>query len=68
MVVDDRFDYDELRIYAIGLVEGIEITVIYTDLEDDKRRSFPHGGQNAMNDATTGKTSEPKRHTKAAML
>jgi len=38
VVVDDRFDYDELRIYAIGLVEGIEITVIYTDLEDDKRR------------------------------
>jgi uncharacterized DUF497 family protein len=36
--VDDRFDYEELRIYAIGLVEGIEITVIYTDLEDDKRR------------------------------
>lgn len=35
---DDRFDYDELRLYAIGVVEGIEITVIYTDLEDGKRR------------------------------
>jgi uncharacterized DUF497 family protein len=36
--VDDRFDYDEVRIYAIGLVDGLEITVIYTDLEDGKRR------------------------------
>ena len=25
--VDDRFDYGELRIYAIGLVNGLEITV-----------------------------------------
>ena len=28
---DDRYDYGEVRIYAIGLVNGIEITVIYTD-------------------------------------
>jgi uncharacterized protein len=26
---DDRFEYGEVRIYAIGLVNGIEITVIY---------------------------------------
>lgn len=36
--VDDRFDYGETRIYAIGLVEGVEITVIYTDMTDNKRR------------------------------
>jgi hypothetical protein len=35
---DDRFDYGETRIYAIGLVNGIEITVIYTDTDNDERR------------------------------
>jgi hypothetical protein len=36
--VDDRFDYGEIRVYAIGLVNGLEITVIYTDRENDERR------------------------------
>ena len=36
--VDDRFDYGEVRVYAIGLVNGIEITVIYTDRGNDERR------------------------------
>jgi len=36
--VDDRFDYGEVRIYAIGLVDGIEITAVYTDCENDERR------------------------------
>ena len=36
--VDDRFDYGERRVYAIGLVNGLEITVIYTDARDDERR------------------------------
>jgi uncharacterized protein len=46
--VDDRFDYGETRIYAIGLVNGIEITVVYTDREKEERhlisawRSEPH--------------------------
>ncbi len=46
--VDDRFEYGEIRVYAIGLVNGVEITVIYTDLEDDERhiisawRAEPH--------------------------
>ena len=46
--VDDRFDYGEPRIYAIGLVNGVEVTVIYTDRKDGKRylisawRSEPH--------------------------
>jgi uncharacterized DUF497 family protein len=34
---DDRYDYGEVRIYAIGLVNGIEITVIYTDRDRDER-------------------------------
>ena len=36
--VDNRFNYGETRVYAIGLVEGLEITVIYTDRENDERR------------------------------
>lgn len=36
--VDDRFDYGEPRVYAIGLVNGLEITVIYTDRRDGERR------------------------------
>ena len=36
--VDDRFDYDEVRVYAIGLVNGLEITVVYTDENDEERR------------------------------
>jgi hypothetical protein len=35
--VDDRFEYGEIRVYAVGLVNGIEITVIYTDRDDDER-------------------------------
>jgi uncharacterized protein len=35
---DDRFDYGEIRIYSIGLVNGLEITVIYTDRDNDERR------------------------------
>jgi uncharacterized DUF497 family protein len=36
--IDDRFDYGEIRVYAIGLVNGLEITVVYTDENDDERR------------------------------
>jgi len=36
--VDDRFDYGETRVYAIGLVNGLEITVIYVDQTNDERR------------------------------
>ena len=36
--VDDRFDYGERRIYAIGVVNGLEITVIYTDCAEGERR------------------------------
>jgi uncharacterized protein len=46
--VDDRFDYGEVRVYAISVVNGIEITVIYTDRDKEERhlisawRSEPH--------------------------
>ena len=36
--VDDRFDYGESRIYAIGVVDGLEITLIYTDVSETERR------------------------------
>jgi uncharacterized protein len=36
--IDDRFDYGETRVYAIGLVNGLEITVVYTDRSDGERR------------------------------
>ena len=35
---DNRFDYGEIRVYAIGLLNGIEITVIYTDRDNNERR------------------------------
>ena len=36
--VDDRFDYGETRVYAIGVANGLEVTVIYTDISESKRR------------------------------
>ena len=36
--VDDRFDYGEVRVYAIGLVNGVEVAVVYTDREPDELR------------------------------
>ena len=36
--VDDRFDYGETRVYAIGMVNGLEITVIYSDVSETERR------------------------------
>jgi uncharacterized DUF497 family protein len=36
--VDDRFDYAETRIYAIGAVDGLEITLIYTYVSETERR------------------------------
>ena len=35
---DDRFNYGEDRIYAIGLVNGLELTVIYADRETNNER------------------------------
>ena len=36
--IDDRYDYGEIRVYAIGLVNGLEITVVYSDRSEDERR------------------------------
>ena len=36
--VDDRFDYGEVRVYAIGIVNDLEITVIYTEVSETERR------------------------------
>jgi hypothetical protein len=36
--VDDRFDYGEIRVYAIGVVNGVEITVVYPDISETERR------------------------------
>lgn len=36
--IDDRFDYGEIRIYAIGLVNAVEVTVVYTERGNDERR------------------------------
>jgi uncharacterized protein len=35
---DDRFDCGEIRVYAIGVVNGLEITLIYTDTMETERR------------------------------
>jgi hypothetical protein len=35
---DDRYDYGETRVYAIGMVNGIELTVIYSDRPANERR------------------------------
>jgi len=36
-IQDRRHDYGESRIVAIGLADGLELTVIYTDRKDSKR-------------------------------
>jgi len=36
--IDDRFDYGEIRVYALGLVNGLEVTVVYSERENDERR------------------------------
>jgi uncharacterized DUF497 family protein len=36
--MDDRFEYGEIRAYAIGIANGFEVTVIYTDVSASERR------------------------------
>jgi len=36
--IDDRFDYGEERIYAIGVVDGREVAVIYVEDQGEERR------------------------------
>lgn len=46
--VDGSLRLRRIRVYAVGLVNGVEITVIYTNRDDDKRhmicawRAEPH--------------------------
>jgi hypothetical protein len=62
--IDDRFDYNEVRVYAIGIVNGIEITVISIQTKMMKRGElFRRGDRNPMRDASTGKRSRVKRGT-----
>ena len=35
---DDRYDYGEVRVYAVGLMNGLEVTVIYTDVSETQHR------------------------------
>ncbi len=35
--IDDRVDYGETRMVAIGLLDGIEITLVYTDRGEVRR-------------------------------
>ncbi|MGH9581846.1 MAG: BrnA antitoxin family protein [Bryobacteraceae bacterium] len=55
--IDDRFDYGETRIYAIGLVNGFEITVI-RKLAMSKDASSRRGGRNRTKGAASGKASQ----------
>jgi uncharacterized protein len=36
--IDGRFDYGETRIKAVGLLEGVEITVIYVEIDEETYR------------------------------
>jgi uncharacterized DUF497 family protein len=36
--VDDRFDYGEIRVYAVRIVNDLEVTVVYTDVSETERR------------------------------
>jgi len=36
--VDDRYEYGEVRMYAVGIASGMEIAVIYTDVSPAERR------------------------------
>jgi hypothetical protein len=36
--IDDRFDYGETRVQAIGLIERQEVFLVYVDEDDDVRR------------------------------
>ena len=36
--VDDSYDYGEIRVYAVGIVGDLEITVIYTEISATERR------------------------------
>ncbi len=47
VVVDDRFDYDETRYFALGLLFGRVVAVSYTETDEIRRIiSVRKGGKN----------------------
>ncbi len=36
--MDNRFEYGEIRVYAIGIANGLEIALLYTDVTETERR------------------------------
>jgi uncharacterized protein (DUF4415 family)/uncharacterized DUF497 family protein len=60
---DDRYHYGEVRIHAIGLVNGVEITVIYTIVTATSATSYRPGGRNLMSDDISGTISKTKPKT-----
>ncbi len=36
--IDDRYDYGEIRIRAIGLIENVEVFVVFAEEGSDERR------------------------------
>jgi hypothetical protein len=47
----------ERLVYAIGVVNGLEITVIYTDRNEDESASSPRGGRSRTKGVNIGETS-----------
>lgn len=35
---DDRYDYEEVRQVAVGVTEGAEVVVVFTDVSEEERR------------------------------
>jgi hypothetical protein len=59
--VDDRYAYGERRVYAIGLMNGLEITVVYTGSAARRlAHHFRRGARSRINAGTTGTTSRAK--------
>jgi len=52
--VGERFDYEEIRIYAIGLANGMEITLIHTESSEDERRITSAWDQNRTSGGPIG--------------
>jgi uncharacterized protein (DUF4415 family) len=64
--VDDRRDYGERRVIAIGVVDGLTFTVVYTDRTDEHgpvRRLVPATGMNVrrIRKQTKRKAEAPSR-------
>src|SRR5580700_6889379 len=61
--VDERFDYGEVRVYAIGLVNGREITSFTRTRTMRKDASSQPGDRNRTKGVSSGPTSKVRRGT-----